>query len=174
MPTEREDEAGPKLHPGVYDTNPETASEFPHGPVIYVPKRGSIFFDLYMEPEAEKVMAALSPAPTGAGEAEKQLADRLVYGMDVTAEELIHAFYDAKKLREAAKGQLVVVNAANARAEAAEARVAELKNLVKRVVDQADDLARSVGLERIQEAEGSLLADCRAALSTGAGEGKHG
>jgi hypothetical protein len=55
---------------------------------------------------------------------EKELRDyraaTVVYGMDVTAEELVRAFYEAKTLREAAKGQLVVVNAANARAEQAE------------------------------------------------------
>lgn len=51
------------------------------------------------------------------------------------------------ELREAAKGQLVVVNIANARAEAAEARVAELENAVNEACDIAigasDDMTRT-------------------------------
>lgn len=48
-----------KLQPGVYDTNPETASEFPHGPVIEMDDGKRIYFDLFMEKEAETCMAAL-------------------------------------------------------------------------------------------------------------------
>jgi hypothetical protein len=44
---------------GVYDTNPETASEFPHGPVIDMGDGRQIFFDLFMEKEAEICFAAL-------------------------------------------------------------------------------------------------------------------
>lgn len=41
-----------RLCPGVYDANPETASEFPHGPVIEMDDGKCIFFDLFMEEEA--------------------------------------------------------------------------------------------------------------------------
>lgn len=50
-----------KVHTGVYDTNPETAFEFPHGPVIEV-NGSSIYFDLYQEKLAEEVLAALRSA----------------------------------------------------------------------------------------------------------------
>lgn len=49
-----------KIHPGVYDTNPETASEFPHGPVIEMPDGKRIYFDVWMEKEADACFAALS------------------------------------------------------------------------------------------------------------------
>ena len=48
------------LRPGVYDTNPETASEFPHGPIIDLDDGRCIFFDPYMEREAEMCLRALS------------------------------------------------------------------------------------------------------------------
>ena len=52
-----------KIHLGVYDTNPETASEFPHGPVIEMNDGKCIYFDLYMEKEAEACFRALSAIP---------------------------------------------------------------------------------------------------------------
>lgn len=51
-----------KMHPGVYDTNPETASEFPHGPVIELDDGKCIYFDLFMEKEAERCLSALKEA----------------------------------------------------------------------------------------------------------------
>ena len=48
-----------KIHPGVYDTNPNTASEFPHGPVIEMDDGRCIYFDLYMEREADVCRRAL-------------------------------------------------------------------------------------------------------------------
>ena len=49
-----------KMHQGVYDTHPETATEFPRGPVIEMDDGKCIFFDLYMEKEAELCLQALS------------------------------------------------------------------------------------------------------------------
>ena len=49
-----------KMHPGVYDTHPETASEFPHGPVIEMDNGKCIYFDLFMEKEAEACFEVLS------------------------------------------------------------------------------------------------------------------
>lgn len=49
-----------KIHRGVYDTNPETASEFPHGPIIEMDDGKQIYFDLFMEEEAELCLQALS------------------------------------------------------------------------------------------------------------------
>lgn len=48
-----------RINPGIYDTNPDTASEFPHGPVIEMDDGRCIFFDLYMEHEADLCFAAL-------------------------------------------------------------------------------------------------------------------
>jgi hypothetical protein len=52
-----------KLHNGVYDTNPETASEFPHGPVIEMDDGRCISFDLHMEPQAVTCFGALAKMP---------------------------------------------------------------------------------------------------------------
>lgn len=49
-----------KLHPGVYDQDPATATEFPHGPMIEMDDGRWIYFDLYMESQAETCFAALT------------------------------------------------------------------------------------------------------------------
>jgi hypothetical protein len=71
-------------------------------------------------------------------------------------------------LREAAKGQLVVVNAANARAEAAEARVAELE----KALTECHTLSGRSGPPNEITALNEIERVSCAALSTGAGEEK--
>jgi hypothetical protein len=91
------------------------------------------------------------------------------------ANALVAANSRIAELREAAKGQLVVVNAANARAEAAEARVTVLEKAGRTLSTLLHDLEKG-GVELTEYADeiwarATEVID-RAALSTGAGEEK--
>lgn len=85
-----------KIHAGVYDTNPETASEFPHGPVIEMDDGRSIYFDLHMEVEADICLAAL-----GGGTREHFLTKRLAE----RGEEIVALRGEIEHLKDEAYGK---------------------------------------------------------------------